>query len=562
MATKFDVIIVGGGSAGCVLASRLSEKSALKVLLVEAGNDTPPGQEPADIADVYPSSYYNPSNMWPGLNAYWRTKSNSSPTNFPQGRVMGGGSSVMGMIALRGVPDDFNSWERAGAEGWNWSNVLPYFQKLESDSDFNGELHGNAGPVPIRRIAQCSWPPLSRAIAEFADARKYDFIDDMNADFRDGYCVLPMSNRPERRASAAMCYLTPSVRARPNLTILTNAHVAALEMDGNRAVGIRALIEGETITFTANQVILSAGAIHSPMLLLQAGIGPAEQIVASGLEVTVNRRGVGANLQNHALLFIAMHLRKNSRQPAALRTHPVTCFRYSSNMPGAPESDMYINIQSKTSWNSLGRQIGNLAPVLWAPFSRGRVSLSRQSGGISPLIEFNFLDDERDTKRLCDAYRLVLEILAFDAIKDLVGRPFAVAFSDRIRKLNRLSASNKLKAGGIARMLDLVPGISDHILARLSGRKMDLFSLADDTKSLKAFVKQNVAGMFHVAGTCRMGSCDDPDAVVDSHGSVIGITGLKVIDASIMPSVPRGNTNIPTIMIAEKMADIIKNEVN
>jgi 5-(hydroxymethyl)furfural/furfural oxidase len=392
----------------------------------------------------------------------------------------------------------------------------------------------------------------------YAQDRQIPFLADMNSDFRDGYGAVPMSNWPDKRASAAICYLDATVRARKNLTIMTGVTATGLCFEGRRACGIKASIGGVERKFTAGEVILSLGGVHSPAFLLRSGIGPAGGLRALGIEVRADLPGVGQNLSNHAIVFVGLLQKPGARQSPAVRPHPMTAFRYSSGLPGAPPTDMYINVQCKTSWSPLGAQVANLAPTLLKPMARGRVSLTAPAA--PPCVEFNFAGHPLDIERFMQGFRRAVEILAHEKVRAITGVTFPVKFDDRLRRLNRINTANKVKSAVVAALIDLVPPVAGWIFATLADRRVDLATLVADDEALAEHIRENVAGTFHPVGTCRMGAAGDRDAVVDGGGRVRGIGGLRVVDASIMPTVPRGNTNIPTIMVAEKIAAAMAEE--
>ena len=335
----WDYIIVGGGSAGSVLANRLSARSSNKVLLLEAGMDTPHGKVPAAILDSYPgTAYLNPAFTWNKLKVTTEVIPHNRPDEprpklrtYEQARVLGGGSSINGQLANRGAPTDYDEWHARGATGWNWDNVLPFFKKVERDMDFDGPWHGNEGRIPVRRIFPDLWPEHAKAAGETFKAAGYKFLIDQNAEFEDGYFPITISNVYERRVSAAIGYLDPGTRMRENLTISTDTQVTALLFDGLRCIGVKALVGGRETEFRGREVILSSGAIHSPAHLLRAGIGPAGHLRDLGIEVRAAVPGVGQRLQDHPAVAMAAFIKPFARiVNDYTRRHIYLALRYSS----------------------------------------------------------------------------------------------------------------------------------------------------------------------------------------------------------------------------------------
>lgn len=548
-----DYLIIGGGTAGAVAAARLCENPQNKVVLAEAGADVRPDSVPADIRDVFPLSTFNPSYVWPDLKVHWRGRENSPAVGFQQGRVLGGGSAVMGMWAVRGMPDDYDSWRDAGAIGWSWADVLPWFRRIETDHDFTGDMHGDGGPLPIRRQGRSEWSPLALAMQRIANADGLADIADMNADFGDGHCVLPISRHRDRRASAGLDYLTAAVRARPNLRIMTGAQAERLTVEGDRVAGATLRRDGgDPLSIQAGHTVLAAGAIYSPALLQRSGIGDGGMLSGAGVETLVDRPGVGKNLQNHPFLPAVAWLTPQGRDAGRGRPPASTYLRWSSGLDGTHAGDMGMYVRSYLVWHALGRHMAMVGPVLMRPASRGSVAFGRGGPQASPSVAFEFFSDGRDLDRMMDGFRRAARYLADPKLRVVCGDAFMLTNAAELNKFNAVSTTNAVLAKIASLLLDIAPKIGHVAISRFADMK-PLSSLVDDDDTLAQFILANIGGTNHVAGTCRMGRRDDPLAVVDSEGRFIGLEGLTVADASIMPTVPSGNTHIPTVMVAEKI---------
>lgn len=524
----YDHIVIGGGSAGCVVAARLSERADNRVLLLEAGG--PDRSLLLHMPLAFPLLRETALDWGYATEPEPHADNRVVPT--ARGRVLGGSSSVNGMMYSRGHPRDYDQWQQMGATGWSYADVLPYFRKSESNWRGEGPVHGGSGPLHVTPYT--SDEPVAAAIRATARGAGYRVLDDFEAGDPEGFALPDSTIHRGRRASAAKAFLQPA-RRRPNLQVLSKARVLRIRIERGRAVGVVYQHAGQVHEArAAREIILSGGTYASPQILMLSGIGPADELRRHGIDVQLDLPGVGANLQEHPLVLMGFGLKQPLRLTRRLRADrlalgllrwfltghglpsvPLGCIGYHKSHAGLERPDiesifMTTNMLARPwfpGWRKPEPDALTVMNAVLRPHSRGRVGLRSADPLDKPRIQLNLLQDAEDLRLLRHATRWTRDFVRKAPLAAHVGA-------------------------------ELFPGAN-----------------ADSDAALDAYFRQTVTIGQHPTSTCRMGS--DADAVVDPELRLRGIAGLRIADASVMPALIGGHTNAPAMMIGEKAADLI-----
>lgn len=518
------MVVVGAGSAGAPLAARLA-RAGRRVLLLEAGHDG----RGSTLPSVWRSPNPVPALLDPraGADLVWadllasRTDQ-QAPAPYWRGRGLGGSSAINGQIAIRPPLVEFDEWADGGLTGWSADEVLPFFCRSEDDEQFGREpYHGTGGPIPVHRTPRDRWGAVDAALCAAALAAGHPWAEDVNAPGTVGVSPYPINSRDGRRVSVNDAYLDDlrdDSRDGEHLTVLGNALVDRVLVRDGRAVGLRVLEEGVPAEVHADLVVLSAGAVHSPSILLRSGIGPADPLGELGIEVIADLP-VGAGLQDHPLAGVSLPLTEEATISTADDRHTNVCVRYSSGHPqGRPLDMMMLSLNQNIlpmdheADRRLRHGAGAIGVVLHQPWSRGSVELVSTDPSVQPRVRESMLADGRDRERLRGGVRAAVEMSMHPAVAAITDGP--------VERANPT-----------------------------------LFTVLHDDARLDAHLLATVADAQHATSTCPMGLPDEPGTVVTADCGVLGVEGLHVVDASVLPTVPRANTHLVTVMLGEVMAD-------